>query len=721
MDAKNASADESPLWRYAATDRYRSGHPVSPVITPDSSAVLFLRSAARDRVQRLYEHTIASGAERLLCDPEQLLAGEEETLSVEELARRERMRMPARGIASFELSGDGSMVLTPVGGRLFLLDRKSGATRELPADSGPAVDARLSPDGKHVACVRGGDLYVIDLEDDTQRRLTDSATDTLSNGLAEFVAQEEMHRMRGWWWSPDSQRIAFQQTDEAAVELLHIGDPFDPGRQPTSFRYPRAGTTNADVRLGIVDFVGNNEPVWVDWDRTALPYLATVVWAKAGPLTIAVQNREQTELQLLAVDATTGGTTLLHTETDGSWLNLDQSFPRWLNDGAGFLWMTERRGARQVELRSSDGNLLREITRPEDGFQNLLHVDESAGLLWAETARDPACWRVESFPLDGASQPAPEPATQETTAVLRDGCGVALAKAASLQGQTVWSIRPVEDGLLGEPSGSLRSEAESPPPLRRELLVLEGARRYHASVTRPAGFDPTLSYPVLVSVYGGPGAQTVRVGRATAALDQWLADQGFVVVSADGRGTPARGRDWERSIRGDFGTAPLEDQVEALGLLCDRFPELDRSRVGVYGWSFGGYLSAMAVMRLPDVFHAAVSGAPVVDFRDYDTHYTERYLGLPQQSPEAYRVSDVLTYADGLERPLLLIHGTADDNCYLTGSLKLSDRLLRAGVEHRFLPLAGHTHMVTEPGVVTRLYEATARFFREKLIDSAPA
>ncbi|MEM9354054.1 MAG: DPP IV N-terminal domain-containing protein [Planctomycetota bacterium] len=720
MDPKNA-ADESPLWRYAATDRYRAGQPVAPAITPDGAAVLFLRSGSRNRVQRLYEHVIVTGAERLLCDPAQLLAGEEETLSVEELARRERMRMPARGIASFQLSPDGGLVLTPVGGRLFVVDRKSGAARELPADGGSAVDARFSPSGKQVACVRDGDVFVIDLETDTQRRLTDTASETLSNGLAEFVAQEEMHRMRGWWWSPDGGRIAFQQTDESAVELLHIGDPFDPGRAPTSFRYPRAGTTNAEVRLGIVDALAGGELVWVDWNRAALPYLATVVWPKAGPLTVAVQNPEQTELQLLAVDAGSGETKLLHTETDDAWLNLDQSFPRWLGDGLGFLWMTERRGARQVELRSAEGAFVREVTLPEDAFQKLLHVDEAAGLLWAETARDPACWQVESFPMDGASRPTPQPVEAETTAVLRKGCGVAVEKAASLNGQTSWSIRPVEGGSLGDGVATLRSEAESPPMLRRELLVLEGTRRYCASVTRPADFGPARSYPVLVSVYGGPGAQMVRVGRASAALDQWMADQGFVVVSADGRGTPARGREWERSIRGDFATAPLEDQVEALDLLCERFPELDRTRTGIYGWSFGGYLSAMAVMRRPDVFHAAVSGAPVVDWHDYDTHYTERYLGLPQQSPEAYRVSDVLSYADDLERPLLLIHGTADDNCYLTGSLKLSDRLLRAGVEHGFLPLAGHTHMVAEPTVATRLYEATARFFLEKLGGTAPA
>ena len=238
---------------------------------------------------------------------------------------------------------------------------------------------------------------------------------------------------------------------------------------------------------------------------------------------------------------------------------------------------------------------------------------------------------------------------------------------------------------------------------------------FYASVVRPRDFDARKRYPVIVHVYGGPTHQQVLANMATRLLDQWLADQGFVVVSVDNPGTPGRGRVWERAVSKHFGSVPLEGQVAGLKALGQRFPEMDLERVGVYGWSFGGYLAALAVMREPDVFKAAVAGAPVVDWLDYDTHYTERYLGLPQENAAAYKDASLLTHAADLKRPLLLVHGTADDNVYFRHTLKLTDALFRAGRDFDVLPLSGLTHMAADPLVAERLHGRIALFFQRHL------
>jgi dipeptidyl-peptidase-4 len=262
----------------------------------------------------------------------------------------------------------------------------------------------------------------------------------------------------------------------------------------------------------------------------------------------------------------------------------------------------------------------------------------------------------------------------------------------------------------------LPSVAVEPPfTPTTEVLKVGPGEGFWCSVTRPRAFDPMKRYPVIVDVYAGPGVQRVTSSMGSHFMPQWLADQGFIVVSMDGRGTPGRGRAWERAIRGSFGTIPLEDQAAALKALGERFPELDLERVGISGWSFGGYMSALAVLRKPDVFKAGVAGAPVSDWHDYDTHYTERYLGLPAENTAGYNESSLLTYARDLRRPLLVVHGTRDDNVYFIHSLKLSDALFRAGKEHEVLPLAGFTHMVADPLVRERLEERIVRFFRKHL------
>lgn len=297
------------------------------------------------------------------------------------------------------------------------------------------------------------------------------------------------------------------------------------------------------------------------------------------------------------------------------------------------------------------------------------------------------------------------------TAVFADKSGVFVLSSNTLDGRR-------ENIVLGgdrRELGKLKSVAQQPPFVPSLEIATVGELEFRAAIIRPRNFNPRLKYPVIDSVYGGPHSQTVQAAARNYLLQQWIADHGFIVVSIDGRGTPSRGRDWERAIKGNLIEIPLEDQVAGLKALGEKYPEMDMSRVGIYGWSFGGYFAAMAVMRCPDVFHVGVAGAPVADWRDYDTHYTERYMGLPEENPAGYEAASVLTYCNDLKRPLLIIHGTADDNVYFMHALKMSNALFRAGGHHELLPLSDFTHMVADPLVTRRLYERISTFLADHL------
>ncbi len=702
--------DDSFIERQTTTLNFQLGKPGGVWVAPDGAAVLFTRSGARSFASDLYAFDVASGKVDRLLGAAELLAGGSETLSVEEKARRERMRQVTRGISGFAASEDGSRLLVPLSGRLFVYDRARRSPREIRL-RGPALAPTLSPDGKLVALVRDGDLYTVDVARSQEKRLTRRRSEAIEHGLAEFVAQEEMDRMKGCWWSPDSRFLAFQKTDSTPVELLHVADATHPEEPPIPFRYPRAGTDNAVVDLGIAPARGG-KTVWVKWDHARYPYLTTVKWEPRSPLTIAVMNRRQTELVVYQVDARTGATRQLLREEDAAWINLDQEMPAWLPDGSGFLWTSERGGAWQLELRDRKGGLVRGLTGRDFGYQGFSGFDRDKGAAWVLGSADPLQSQVHRVPLDGS---AIERVTRQDGeyAVAPGEKSPVHVLVAKVDGETSWTVRR-GDGTV---AGHLPSVAEKPPfkPAVELTTARVDGRTYHAAIVRPRASDRGRRYSVLLNVYGGPHANMVDRDPNAYLLDQWYADAGFVVVRIDGRGTPKRGREWERVIKNDLVTVAMADQVAVLRALGKTRPEMDLEQVGILGWSFGGYMAAMAVLLEPDVFRAAVAGAPVTDWRDYDTFYTERYMGLPAENAAGYDRTSALTHADRLQRPLLLVHGTTDDNVYFTHTLKLTQALFRAGREFEMLPLAGFTHMVPDPAVKSALVHRIVGFFRRHL------
>jgi len=712
----NAAEPESADLRYfqelVETRNYSLGQPVSPQFTPDGKAVIFLRGGARDPVLRLYEFTIADAKLREILTPEKVLQGAEEKLTAEERSRRERERQSLRGFTSFQLAKDGSKILVSLSSKLYVITRADSQVTELPGRNW--IDPHFSPDGRAVAAVRDGELHVIDLETKTDLALTSGATETLQHGVAEFVAQEEMDRHEGFWWSPDSQSIAYQETDNSGVESRFIADPLHPEVPPAKNFYPRAGSNNAKVRLGIIARTGGATR-WVEWDREKFPYLARVVWKEnSAPLCLLVQDRAQQEELLLAVDTDSGATRELFREKDAAWLNLDpKPMPVWLKNGREFLWTTERNGTWQVELHSADGTLVRPVTPTNFGFEQFIDVNDSDRSIVVSGGPDARERHLFRFSLDKPSEP--RQLTREAgrhDAVFGETKEQFLHRFNLLNGQAGWELLRSSDGSK---IGALPSVAERPSSLPAvELTRTAGARPMDAAIIRPRDFKKGQRYPVILDVYAGPGSKQVVAQPDRYMIDQWMANRGYIVVVLDGRGTPGHGREWERAIRGNLIDVALEDQIAGLQALAKYEPAMDLKRVGVVGWSFGGYFAAMATSRRPDIFRCGIAGAPVVTWENYDTHYTERYLGLPSENAEGYRASNVLTYASDLRRPLLLIHGLTDDNVYAQHSMQLSEALFNAGKSFNFLPLLG-THMVSDPLLRLRRQTRIIEFFDAEL------
>jgi dipeptidyl-peptidase-4 len=717
MAVPGGKLDEAIVRALAETHSYRSGMPENAVVTPDGSAVLFLRAEARRPAQSLYKLDLATQRLVRLCAPDEVFKNPEQ-LSPAERERRERLRQTATGFTSFELTPDGLQILLPLASHLFVFDRMTGAVRELPVDN--AFDPHLSPDGKRVAYIRDNDVRVIDIDGKSSEiTITRGGTEKKPHGMAEFIAQEEFDRERGFWFSPDGKHIAFEEIDQSNVEVLSIADASHPEREPEKYAYPRPGKQNADVSFGIVTSFGGGQPTWVEWDHKKFPYVATMRWDDGAPLTMYVLDRAQKNGQLLAVDEKTGKTRVLVAEHDDAWINVDTSVPRWTPDGRSFLWSTEKNGSWELELRELDasGSHGHTLLAPGQGYREVLDLDADKKRVVVSESAEPTTRAVWSIPLAGGAPTELGPSSQTVGGTFspheHDHMVAYVASA------TTYPHRAVLDAS-GKEIVTLPSVGELPPWKPELELRRVGVDNYRVAVVRPHGFQPKHKYPVIDAAYGGPGVNVVVADAFKFIRAQIVADAtSSIVVLVDARGTPYRDRAWERAIAGKFATVPIQGHIEAIRTLSTEIPEMDLSRVGVYGWSFGGYFSAAAVLSEPEFYKVGVAGAPPADWRDYDTAYTERYLGVPldAKTEAVYAAASLLEMAkkSSAPRPLLLLHGTADDNVYFTHSLQLAEALARANRPFTFIPLLGQTHLVADPAHALLEWNRTVEFLRDKL------
>ena len=678
--------------RQARTRRFTLGAPRGLTLSPGGDRVVFLRSrGGADPVTCLWTLDVASGTERLVADPLALVdAAGAEDLPPEERARRERSREQAGGIVGFATDGEATVAAFTLSGQLYVADLVEGGSRRVETPGG-VVDPRPDPGGRRVAYVSGRALHVHDLAGGTTAALATPEGPRVTYGLADFVAAEEMERMRGYWWSPDGDALVVARVDDTPVQRWHIADPAHPEREPAVVAYPAAGTPNAHVTAEIITLDGRRTPI--AWDEE---YLADVVW-DAHALLVVVQPRDQTALRALRVDPATGATTPDHERTDPTWVDIVPGVPAHTASGV-LVTVADAEGARRLVVGG------RPVTPPSLQVRGVLDVEDETVLLRAGTT--PESVGLWTWGPEGLVGLTPERGVH--TGRLRGGTLVVARQDLDVDG----TVTTVHRGDTETVVGSL---AEPPGLVPRVTLLRAGERRLPTAVLLPSWHEPGTRLPVLMDPYGGPHAQRVVAARNAHLSSQWLADQGFAVVVVDGRGTPGLGPEFERAVHGDLAGPVLDDQVDALLAVAAQLPDLDLSRVGIRGWSFGGYLAALAVLRRPDVFHAAVAGAPVTDWALYDTHYTERYLGRPDTHPEAYERSSLLADAEKLERPLLIVHGLADDNVVVAHTLRLSSALLAAGRPHSVLPLSGVTHMTPQEVVAENLLLLQVRFLKEAL------
>ncbi|MFI8295780.1 prolyl oligopeptidase family serine peptidase [Streptomyces nigra] len=693
--------------RHARTQRFTLGAPRAFTVAPDGSRAVFLRSSSgTDPASSLWVFDTADGGERVAADPRALLGGASEKLSAEERARRERSREGGAGVVSYATDAAVELASFALSGRLFAAELRVGTARELPV-RGPVIDPRPSPDGRHIAYVARGALRVVGAEGDGDRALAEPEAEGVAYGLAEFIAAEEMGRHRGFWWSPESDRLLVARADDGAVKRWWISDPAHPERAPRQVAYPAAGTPNAEVRLFVVGLDGAR--VEVSWDRVRYPYLARVHWSAAGAPLLLVQARDQRSQLFLAVDPATGTTRMVHADEDPQWLELFPGVPCWSPSGH-LVRIADEGGARVLAVGE------RPLTGPQLHVRAVLDVSDDDVLVSASAGASASeseigevhVYRVNELGVERVSQ---EPGVH--TAVRAGGVTVLVSHTPEWAGARVQVLRDAK--LIG----LVRSYAEDPGVTPRLTLTEGGARRIPCAVLMPRDYAGDTPLPVLLDPYGGPHGQRVVAAHNPHLTSQWFADQGFAVIVADGRGTPGRSPAWEKAVKDDIAAVVVQDQVDALQSLAERFP-LDLGRVAIRGWSFGGYLAGLAVLRRPDVFHAAVVGAPVTDLRLYDTHYQERYVGHPDEQPEVYRRNSLIDDAglvDAAEphRPMMIVHGLVDDNVVVAHSLRLSSALLAAGRPHEVLPLSGVTHMTPQEEVAENLLLLQLDFLKRSL------
>ncbi len=681
----------------ARTQRFTLGVPTSFSVSPDGATVLFLRTASgTDRTGVLWRLDVADGRETMLAHPHDLLRGDAEDLPAAERARRERMRQGGAGITAYSTDHDHRRVAVALSGRVFVLTLDEQAAVEIPA-AGAAVDPRLSPDGRLVAYHCDAGLHVAPATgEETGHALVTPDSPTVTWGLSDFAHAEELDRVRSFWWAPDSSGLLVTRVDEQHVAAVTLADLAHPQREATVLRYPFAGTSNVSTSLWHVTLDGRRDEV-LDADSVE-EYLTGVSWPTGRPALISVLDRAQQHLRVLAWEPS-GQPVRVADVRDPAWVDVVAGVPAWWGDR---LLTVEVDADSDTARLCADGE---PVSPPGMQVRSVLGVDDDAVLL--AVAEDEREQRVAR--LDAAG----------TWSLLTPGGAVATARGA--QGTTVQrldtldAVAPSVTVTAGSAMHVLGVHLVE-PDLTPEPIFLprESVTDPRVAVLLPSSGHPR-PLPVLLDPYGGPHAQRV-VATARAYLEsQWWADQGYVVVVADGPGT-AGPPSWQRAMSGDLAAPALAAQMRALEMVARVLGEqADLTRVAIRGWSFGGYLAALAALERPDAVHAAIAGAPVTDWALYDTAYTERYLGLPRDHADRYAAGSLLRGAAQLRRPLMLVHGLADDNVLVAHSLQLSSALLAAGRAHRFLPLSGVTHMTTHEDVAENLLLAQRDFLREAL------
>ncbi len=693
--------------------------PVQVKVAPGGRFVSFLRPAAEDRERLdLWCYDTASGRLEERVNARAFLEG---APTEAEKAERERRRQFAGGITSHAWHPDGRRLLLTAGGQAVLHDLDGGTTTPVSPPDARQTGITLSNTGRYVSWVCDGNLWIHDLRTGSAHPVTDDGGGTITNGLPEFIAQEEMHRFEGHWWSADDRYLAYTRADESPIPESRrpelAADRFDAVPQ----RYPFAGGTNAEVRLALVPVADDGRvgpPAWIPWDADGHAYLARVAFAPGNDVVLQAQTRDQRSLAVMRYEPTSGSLGRLFEETSETWVNLHDNLV-FTGRGDAFLWTSERRGS--ADLYRFDG----ELEPVPTGLNRIARVigmfgDDALVTGWRG---DPTVQHVYRIALDGATGGVARPLTSGDAchdgAIARNStlCAVTKTDPATPTGIELLELaagewRTVLPGAVDR-DHPYRPFLDHHATARFGSIVAEDGQRLHYRLTPPRDRATGARYPVIVHVYGGPGVQRVRREWTPLPL-QLFVQRGFGVFELDNRGGAGRSKDFENAIHHRLGEVEVRDQLAGVEFLRG-LDWVDGDRIGVFGHSYGGYMALLCLGKAPETFAAGVSVAPVTDWRLYDTHYTERYLGTPEASPEQYRRSSVFPYLDALRAPLLLMHGMADDNVLFTHTTKLLAALQERNVAFELMTYPGAKHALQERSVAVHRYHAILDFLERRL------
>ena len=693
--------------------------PVQLKFSPDGSRVTYLQGKTDDYNRYdLWEYNLEDNTNRVLVDSAELFSGPE-NLSDEEKARRERQRIFGKGILEYTWSTDGKALLFPLNGDLYYYDLASAKSKKLTNTDAFETDARFSPKGNYVSFIREQNLYALALNSGKEIQLSQDGGGVIKNGMAEFVAQEEMSRMTGYWWSGDETKIAYTRVDESPVKEAIRNEIYADEVKLFNQRYPFTGTDNVKIQLGVVKL--NNQHVdWIDLGKDEDIYIARAKWLKdSKTLSYQWQNRSQQTLELRFYDSESKKQKVALTENSDTWINLHFDLV-FLKDKKHFVWASERDGFKHLYLYRTNGQLVRQITSGDWAVDSLKGIDEKKGIVYFAGRKD--------TPLESHLYSAPLFKKGDSKRITEEGeyHNVVLAKDNKTFIDTSSSVNKPKSAALRKVNGEFitwleENKLDNSHPLTPYLsnlatpeygtLKADDGQIMHYRLFKPTNMSAGKKHPVIVNVYGGPHAQRVTNSwRSKNLYFQYMAQQGYVIFQLDNRGSYNRGKKFEDAIYKNLGDVEVSDQIKGVEFLRT-LDYVDAKRIGIYGHSYGGYMALMTMFKAGDYFTAGVSGAPVTDWALYDTHYTERYLGHPDTNAKGYEASAVFPYTDGLKGPLMIYHGMADDNVLFTHATKLFKQLQDSEKQFEMMTYPGSKHSLRGKQVQTHLHQTITNFF----------
>jgi dipeptidyl-peptidase-4 len=715
----SAIAEPLTLERIFSDPSLSGKAPVKLTFSPDGSRVTYLQGKKEDYNRYdLWEYNLKDQTNRLLVDSNTIFSGTE-TLSDEEKARRERMRVFGKGIMEYTWSKDGKALLFPVNGDIYYYDLVTKESKKITDTPEFETDAKISPKGNFVSYIRAQNLYVQNLKTGKEIQLTNDGAGVIKNGMAEFVAQEEMSRMTGYWWRGDEQQIAFTRIDESPVEEAIRNEIYADEVKLFNQRYPFTGTDNVIIQLGVVD-IASKQTDWVDLGADKDIYLARAKWLKDDKtLSYQWQNRSQQKLELRFYNSESKKQKVALTETSDTWINLHFDL-KFLKDKKHFVWASERDGFKHLYLYKVDGTLVRQITQGDWIVESIKSVDEENGLVYFSGRADtPLESHLYSAKLFEKSSPRRLTETGKFhSAVMAKDNKTFIDRSSSVNHPAQVALRDNTGNFITwlEPNRLDNNHPLTPylnDMVEPEYGVIKAddGQLMHYRIFKPKTIEQDKKYPVMVNVYGGPHAQRVTNSwRSKNLYFQYMVQQGYVVFQLDNRGSYNRGKKFEDPIFKHLGEIEVVDQIKGVEFLRT-LDYVDSKRIGIYGHSYGGYMALMTMFKAGDYFAAGVSGAPVTDWALYDTHYTERYLGHPDSNADGYTKSAVFPYAEGLKGPLMIYHGMADDNVLFTHATKLFKQLQDNAQQFEMMTYPGSKHSLRGKKVQTHLHQTITDFF----------